>query len=61
MSLGEDDSHDEAVEGKSLRKDKDQHHSNENSFLLGIGTDAGVADNTDAESGCKRAQAASEP
>ena len=48
-SSREDNSDDEAVEAKSFGENKDEDHSDVDVFL-GVGTDTGVTDNTNAES-----------
>ena len=58
-SRGKNDSDDEAVKGESLGED---HHKNkrDQDISLGVSTDTGVTDDTNAESGGERGETAAQ-
>jgi len=48
---GDDEADNESVQTEGLGEDENQDHTDEEARLLGVGTDTGVTDNTDSESG----------
>ena len=54
-----DDGNDESVQSNGLSENEDKDHSNEDSIGLGVGSDAGVAGNTNCEASSEGAESAS--
>jgi len=48
---GDDEADNESVQTEGLGEDENQDHTDEEAGLLSVGTDTGVTDNTDSESG----------
>ena len=49
--LGDNDGDDHSVQPQGFSEDEDQNHSDEYGFLLGVGSDSCVSDDSDGESG----------
>ena len=59
-SGGDDETDDESVQGQSFGEDENEDHADEQLGLLGVGTHAGVTDDSDGETSGERRETHSE-